>query len=118
MAYVISGPNRSALFVPDVDAWERAPGLLERLLDGVDVAYVDGTFFDGSELPDRDFAEIRHPLIVRTMERLAGVARERPGAIRFLHLNHSNPALWHAAVRARIEAAGFAVAAAGERIAL
>lgn len=118
MAFVIRGPSRAVLFVPDVDAWEREAGLLERLLAGVDVAYLDGTFFDGRELPDRDLAEIPHPLMTRTMELLAVRARERPGALRFLHLNHSNPALHDAAVRARIEAAGFALAAQGERVAL
>jgi pyrroloquinoline quinone biosynthesis protein B len=118
MAFVLRGPSRAVLFVPDVDAWEKAPGLLERLLDGVDVAYVDGTFFDGSELPDRNLAEIRHPLMVRTMELLADTARKRPGAIRFLHCNHTNPVLHDAAVRARVEAAGFAIAAQGERISL
>ncbi|MCB9880055.1 MAG: pyrroloquinoline quinone biosynthesis protein PqqB, partial [Planctomycetes bacterium] len=42
----------------------------------------------------------------------------RPGTLRFLHLNHTNPALHDAALRAAIEARGFAVAVAGERVAL
>jgi pyrroloquinoline quinone biosynthesis protein B len=104
--------------VPDVDAWEREPGLLERLLEGVDVAYLDGTFYDGGELPERNLAEIRHPLMVRTMERLADVARKRPGAIRFLHLNHTNPVLHDAALRAQLETHGFRVAQQGERLTL
>jgi pyrroloquinoline quinone biosynthesis protein B len=118
MAFVLRGPRRSVLFVPDVDAWERAPGLLEELLEGVDVAYVDGTFYDGSELPERNLAEIRHPLMTDTMARLAAHARARPGAVRFLHLNHTNPVLHDAALRARIEAMGFRVAAPGEGVAL
>lgn len=118
VAFVLRGPHRSVLFVPDVDAWERSPGLLERLLDGVDLAYVDGTFYDGRELPDRNLAEIPHPLMTNTMAALADFARAHPGAIRFLHLNHTNPALHEPALRAQIEAAGFAVAAMGERVAL
>lgn len=118
MAYVIEGPSRRALFVPDVDAWERAPGLLEKLLEGVDVAYLDGTFYDGSELPERNLAEIRHPLILRTMDMLANVAQEHPGRIRFLHLNHTNPALHRADIRASIAARGFAIAEMGERVRL
>lgn len=118
VAFVISGPTRSVLFVPDVDAWEREPGLLERLLAGVDVAYLDGTFFDGSELPERNLAEIRHPLMTRTMALLAASAQARPGALRFLHMNHTNPVLHDAALRARVEAAGFAIAAQGERVVL
>ena len=118
MAFVLRGPEHAVLFVPDVDAWERAPGLLEQLLAGVDVAYIDGTFFDGSELPERDLAEIRHPLMTTTMQLLAATAQQRPGAIRFIHLNHTNPALHDAAVRERVVAAGFAVAEQGECVRL
>ena len=118
VAFTIRGPARAVLFVPDIDAWERAPGLLEQLLDGVDVAYLDGTFFDGSELPERNLAEIRHPLMTRTMELLAARVRSKPGTLRFLHMNHTNPALHAPAVRARIEAAGFGLAAQGERVVL
>lgn len=118
VAFVVRGPRRAVLFVPDVDAWEKAPGLLDRLLDGVDVAYLDGTFFDGREVQGRDLAEIPHPLMTRTMELLAARARERPGTLRFLHLNHDNPALHDAALRARVVAAGFAIAEQGECTAL
>ncbi|MFK7740903.1 MAG: MBL fold metallo-hydrolase [Planctomycetota bacterium] len=118
MAYRIEGPNRRVLFVPDVDAWEKQPGLLERLLDGVDVAYLDATFYDGSELPGRSLDEIPHPLMTRTMDRLQEFAKARPGALRFLHLNHTNPALHDAKLRAEIRERGFAVAEMGERVAL
>jgi pyrroloquinoline quinone biosynthesis protein B len=118
MAFVLQGPSRRLLFVPDVDAWEKAPGLLERLLAGVDVAYLDGTFYDGRELPDRALDEIPHPLMTRTMDRLAELAKARPGALRFVHLNHTNPALHDAALRRQIEARGFAIAAQGERVGL
>ena len=91
--------------------------LLPRL-EGVDVAYVDGTFYDGRELPDRPLAEIPHPLMTRTMDRLADVAKARPGTIRFVHLNHTNPALHDAALRRQLEARGFAIAAQGERVGL
>ena len=78
----------------------------------------DIAFFDGSELPDRDFSEIRHPLIERTMARLGDVAAAHPGRIRFLHLNHTNPALHDAAIRASMHERGFAVAVMGERVTL
>lgn len=118
LAFKLRGPERCVLFVPDVDRWQGHEALLERLLDGVDVAYLDATFWDGSELPDRDLASIRHPLMVDTMERLAASARERPGRLRFIHLNHSNPALRDAAIVGEIEARGFRVARVGERVAM
>lgn len=118
MAYVLRGPSKAALFVPDVDRWDGNEALLDELLRDVDVAYVDGTFYDGRELPERNLAEIRHPLMTDTMERLAERAKARPGSVRFLHLNHTNPALWDDSLRRAIEARGFAIAAEGERVAL
>ena len=81
----------------------------------VDVAYLDATFYDGRELPDRDLADIPHPPMVVTMDLLAERARAHPGRFRFLHLNHTNPALHDPALRRAIEARGFAVAEVGER---
>jgi pyrroloquinoline quinone biosynthesis protein B len=118
LAFKIHGPNRTVLFVPDVDRFDAAPGLLDRLLDGVDVAYLDATFYDGRELPGRDLREIPHPPMTDTMERLAQRARRHPGSLRFLHLNHTNPALHDADLRADVERRGFRIAEPGERIPL
>jgi pyrroloquinoline quinone biosynthesis protein B len=118
VAFKLRGPKRTVLFCPDVDAWDRHDGLLERLLDGVDVAYLDATFYDGRELPERVRAEIPHPPMVDTMTRLAAFAVAHPGAIRFIHLNHTNPAWNDASLRASIEARGFGIAEPGERVGL
>jgi pyrroloquinoline quinone biosynthesis protein B len=116
MAFKIRGPRRCVLFVPDIDRF--APELLARLLDGVDVAYLDGTFYDGRELPGRDRREIPHPPIVTTVEQLGAAAHARPGAFRFVHLNHSNPLLHDAALRDALERRGFRIAAEGETVEL
>jgi pyrroloquinoline quinone biosynthesis protein B len=76
------------------------------VLAQVDVAYVDGTFVDASELPGRDLREIPHPLMTETMARLAG--SPLAAKVRFIHLNQSNPLL-------RTTRAGYLVAAEGER---
>lgn len=115
VAFRIWGPARTMLFVPDVDQWDAHPGMLSRLLSGVDVAYIDGTFYDGSELPGRDLSEIPHPAMVTTMDVLAEHARMHPGSIRFIHLNHTNPALTKPAVQREVAERGFAVAEVGER---
>lgn len=118
MAYKIHGPNRTVLFVPDVDSWKKQPGLLAELVADVDVAYLDATFYDGSELPDRIMARVRHPFITDTMSALGAAAKERPGRFRFIHLNHTNPALRDAEIKRRITAAGFRLATQGERVGL
>lgn len=118
MAFRIKGPTQTILFLPDIDSFAQHEGLLERLIDGVDVAYLDATFYDGRELPNRDIREIPHPLMVDTMRRLEVAARDRPGRFRFIHLNHSNPAWQESGLVAEIEARGFRLARRGERIGL
>ena len=116
MAFRIQGPNKTVLFVPDIDSWRAAPGLLERLVEGVDVAYLDATFYDGRELPGRDLTKIRHPFMTDTMQRLDGQAKLHPGRFRFIHLNHTNPALHDPKLRRSISARGFRIAVQGERV--
>ncbi len=111
MAFKIRGPARTMLWVPDVDQWGRHPDLKDRLLAGVDVAFVDGTFLDEQSTGSRDYDRIPHPLMSETMEVLSDVSARRPGAIQFIHLNHTNPALRDPEVIADIESRGFGVAA-------
>src|SRR5204862_6664210 len=67
VGFIIRGPSRAILWLPDIDKWEKWPTPIESILARVDVAYVDGTFHDASELPGRDLREIPHPLIVETL---------------------------------------------------
>ena len=115
VAYKLHGPRKTILFCPDVDRWDAHEGLLESLLDGVDVAYVDATFYDGRELPGRNILEVPHPPMIRTMELLEAMGRESPGRVRFIHLNHTNPALNDQDLQDEIRGKGFPVAEVGER---
>lgn len=117
-AFKIIGPHRSVLFVPDVDRWDRHKKLLSHLLQGVDIAYIDGTFYDGRELPGRNMKEIPHPPIVLSMDLLQNRAREKPGSIRFLHLNHTNPLFQNPGLLKALQIRGFALAHRGEKIQL
>ena len=113
VAFRLSGNRRTVLFAPDIDRW--TDRMLDELLTDVDLAYLDATFYDGRELPGRDLSEIPHPLIVETMNRLAEEADARPGRLRFIHLNHTNPALHGSGLRLEIEKRGFRIADRGER---
>jgi pyrroloquinoline quinone biosynthesis protein B len=116
LAFVIRGPRRALLYLPDIDKWERWDRPLAGALRSVDVALVDGTFHEGGELPGRSMADIPHPFIVETL----ALARDLPAAerakLRFTHLNHSNPAADPTGpAAAAVRAAGLAIAADGER---
>ncbi|MEZ5977668.1 MAG: MBL fold metallo-hydrolase [Planctomycetota bacterium] len=116
LAFVVRGPDRSLLYLPDIDKWERWGTRIEDVLSDVDVALVDGTFFDADELPGRAMSEIPHPFVVESLERFAGLPGSERAKIRFTHLNHTNPAADPASEEAReVERAGLAIAADGER---
>ncbi|MHC4990622.1 MAG: MBL fold metallo-hydrolase [Planctomycetota bacterium] len=119
VGFRIDGPRRSVLFIPDIDKWDRWDRSIEELVADVDVAYLDGTFFDHGELPNRDMSGIPHPFIAETMERFEARPAAERARVRFIHLNHTNPALRpDGDARRRIEASGFRVADELERVGL
>ena len=113
---IISGPSRRVLWLPDIDGWDQAGASLEELLSQVDVAYVDGTFFDGDELVGRFLQDVPHPTVLQTLQQLASLPEIERAKVRFVHLNHTNPLLDPAsAASATVEQAGSQVARQGEQ---
>jgi pyrroloquinoline quinone biosynthesis protein B len=122
VGYRIDGPSRSVLFIPDIDSWTEWDNWgvhLEDMLATVDVAYLDATFFADGEIPGRDMSGFPHPFIATTMDRLATASDTTRAKVRFIHLNHTNPALitgspeWQSVI-----SAGFHVAETGETMGL
>ena len=68
VAYVVSGPRRELLWLPDIDKWEKWDHSIERLVRerGL-LAFVDGTFFSADEIPGRAIRDIPHPLVGETV---------------------------------------------------
>lgn len=93
VGYLIDGPKRSALFLPDIDKWERWERSIDSLIQRVDYAFLDATFFDGAELNNRDLSQIPHPFVVESLERFAGLSETERAKIHFIHFNHTNPLL-------------------------
>ena len=117
VGYRIDGPNRSVLFIPDIDKWERWDRRIEDMIADVDVAYLDGTFYGEGELPNRNMADIPHPFIAESMQRFESLPAQEKAKIHFIHLNHTNPALdENSAAREKITDAGFSVAGELERV--
>jgi len=118
-AFLVKGPRRSLLYLPDIDKWERWDQKIENWIARVDVALLDGTFYGDGEIPGRAISEIPHPFIAESLARFAGLPAGERAKIVFTHLNHTNPAaLPGTPERAAIEAAGMRVAVEGERIGL
>ena len=76
VGFIIRGPRQRVLYVPDTEGWDAwEPGLPE-VLEELDVAIIDGTFYSGQELPGRDLDRIGHPLIVESLELLEPLEEE------------------------------------------
>lgn len=93
VGFIITGPNRKVLFIPDIDKWDKWDRRIEQQITTVDRAYLDGTFFDNAELPGRDISQIPHPFISESITRFAKLSDSQRDKIHFIHLNHTNAAL-------------------------
>lgn len=113
--YRVRGPERSLVFLPDIDKWERWEHSIEELIAGVDVALLDATFYAEGEIPGRSMAEVPHPFVAESLERLAALPESERAKVRFIHLNHTNPlGDPDSAARAAVRAAGCDVARQGQ----
>jgi len=111
IGYRIIGPNKKALFIPDTDKWQAWDIDIRRLLKEVDYAFLDGTFYDGKELPGRNMSSIPHPFVVESMAHFANLPPGEKQKIYFIHLNHTNPLLDpESEACKKVKAAGFNIA--------
>lgn len=119
VGFRIDGPGKSALYLPDIDKWERWDVDIRDLIRSVDYALLDGTFFDQDELPGRDMSAVPHPFVVESMALFDELDAVQRNKVVFIHLNQSNPLLRRDEKARRIvEQRGYRVAAEGMRLAL
>ncbi|HSM37104.1 MAG TPA: MBL fold metallo-hydrolase [Longimicrobiales bacterium] len=112
VAWFFEGPERSLLYLPDIDRWNRWERDVAEVVSTVDVALLDGSFYSADEVPGRAVEDIPHPLIPDSMARLRDVASRT--RVVFTHLNNSNPALDPDGPEARaVRTAGFGIAREG-----
>ena len=115
VGYRIKGPNKSLVFIPDIDKWEKWNKNLIEVATKNDYTLIDGSFYTEDELPGRDMSEIPHPFIIESMEALKGLTDKSD--IHFIHFNHTNPVLnLDSKVKKDILNAGFNIAKSGEKL--
>lgn len=93
VGFRIEGPERTALFIPDIDKWERWDTDIRDLIRSVDYALLDGTFFGDGEIPERAMQDIPHPFVEESMRLFAGLTDDEKSRVIFIHLNNTNPLL-------------------------
>ncbi|MCP2521090.1 MBL fold metallo-hydrolase, partial [SCandidatus Aminicenantes bacterium Aminicenantia_JdfR_composite] len=91
LGFIICGKKRKLLYIPDIQSWEAWKKPINKIIEEVDFALIDGTFFSSDELPHRDLSKIGHPFILSSIKLLANIAKKTK--IYFTHLNHSNLSL-------------------------
>lgn len=112
--FKISSGNKVYLFIPDIDKWEKWNRNIIDEVKLADVALLDGTFYEGNELPERKISEVPHPLITETMELFKNEGDMVKSKIFFIHFNHTNPLLWNNEVKAEFKKQGWRIAEQGE----
>jgi pyrroloquinoline quinone biosynthesis protein B len=121
---IVSALN-AALYLPDLDSWdewEASSGYtLEALIENVDYAFLDATFWDDNELLDengegRDMSAIPHPRVSAVMDRLQHLPADERAKVHFIHYNHTNPVRDpDSAQSVEVRERGFNVARRGDR---
>jgi pyrroloquinoline quinone biosynthesis protein B len=123
VGFVIMADGATALYLPDIDAWNewtatRGP-LLEAVLAQSLHIFIDATFWDDNELPGRDMSEIPHPRVTETMDRLQELPPSERAKVHFIHYNHTNPIRDPDSAQSReVVERGYNVARRGDRICL
>ena len=119
VGYEIAGPNKTAVFIPDINKWSSWDTDLAELVRSVDYALIDATFYDDEELPGRDMSQIPHPFVSESMNALSELSSEERAKVWFIHFNHTNPLLNAESDESRfVRSQGFNIAAEGVRLPL
>ncbi|UZD24165.1 MBL fold metallo-hydrolase [Algoriphagus halophytocola] len=111
VGYKILGPNKSALFIPDIDKWEKWERDIAAEIKNVDYGFIDATFFSGKELNNRDMSEIPHPFILESMRKFEELSAQERAKVIFIHFNHTNPVIDPESAESKlVESKGFRIA--------
>ena len=123
-AILVRGPDKSVLFLPDHDKWDAtlAEHDAATIRDWfyslkVDIALIDGSFWNSGELFERDMSQIPHPTVSESLMRL-GERGEGDPEIYFIHLNHSNPLLEQGSEYSELIGKGWGVSWQGQHFSL
>ena len=114
--YIIKGKNKKALFIPDIDKWEKWDKDIRDLIQDYDYLLLDATFYDEKEI-NRDINEIPHPLVKQTLDALSNLSPKAKSKIYFIHMNHTNMMLDPESHLSRLVLSkGFNIARLGQKL--
>src|SRR6187399_2754983 len=113
VGYSIKTENKTVLFIPDIDKWQKWDRDIRQLAKSHDYLFIDG------ELPGRNMSEVPHPFVQESMELFKGMFSNEKQKIWFIHFNHTNPLIDKSSKEYKdVKSKGFNVAIEGSRITL
>jgi pyrroloquinoline quinone biosynthesis protein B len=119
VGYSIKTGNKSVLFIPDIDKWEKWEKDIKQMAKQHDHLFLDGTFYNEGELPGRNMREVPHPFIEESMQVFKDISLHEKQKIWFIHFNHTNPLLDASSNEYKeVKSKGFNMAAEGLKIIL
>ncbi len=93
VGYRIQSSRQSVLYIPDIDSWDEWDTDINELIKENDIALLDGTFYDKTELKNRDVSAIPHPSIRESIKKFSALDKMDRKKVNFTHLNHTNNVL-------------------------
>ncbi|MEO9871913.1 MBL fold metallo-hydrolase [Ekhidna sp.] len=114
--FKISKRLKSYLFIPDIDKWRKWDRSIVELLDQreIDYAFLDATFYQEGELPNRAMDKVPHPFVVESMALFDKESRALKRKIQFIHFNHTNPLLFDKKTQIDLMKEGYGIAEQGK----
>jgi pyrroloquinoline quinone biosynthesis protein B len=112
--FQIETNQKKYLFIPDIDKWSKWEESIIDKVKSVDVAFLDASFYQDGELPNRSISEVPHPFVTETMDLFERESNEVKNKVHFIHLNHTNPLLWDKELQQKVRKDGFEIAEQGK----
>ncbi len=115
VGYKIQSSEKTVLFIPDIDKWNKWDKDIIAEIKKADALFIDGTFYDNGELPNRDMSEIPHPFIEESVALFDALPAVQKAKIHFIHFNHTNPVMdLESEERKTVETKGYKIANEGD----
>ncbi len=116
VGYKIITNDKSLVFIPDIDKWQKWSQNLEDVVKSNSYVFVDGTFYADGEI-NRPMSEVPHPFVSETMQLLKDLSPESKAKVFFIHFNHTNPLVQGDKKKIKeVRSKGFNIAFQGQKI--
>lgn len=114
--FTIITTKKKYLFIPDINKWDKWDRSIVDEVKSTDIALLDATFYDDTELPGRRMDEVPHPFVKETISLFSNTDAATRAKVYFIHFNHTNPLLWNSDKQIELRHTGHQYAVQGMRL--